>query len=188
MANTPSKEPTKATKAEMASRIEQVLRIRLDGAEFWDVCQYSDEQGWGISHSSIWGYMRKADELIAESMRRNRDEAVAEHLAKRRMLYARSVQAGELSTALSCLKDEAQLMDLYPAARSKAEVTGPNAGPLQTEVTVKDDPAQRFRELYQQVGQERAALVADADGGPQPLPEGEAPDAPPARLPGPDLP
>ncbi len=59
-----------------------------------------------------------------------------------------------------------------------------------TEITEDraDDPAQRFRELYQQVGQERAALVADADGGPQPLPEGEAPDAPPARLPGPDLP
>ncbi len=35
---------TKATKAVVAQRVEEVLRIRLDGAQFWDVREYAREK------------------------------------------------------------------------------------------------------------------------------------------------
>ncbi len=39
----------RADTAEMAKRVEEVLRIRLDGAQFHDVLQFSAEKGW------VWG-------------------------------------------------------------------------------------------------------------------------------------
>jgi hypothetical protein len=43
----------KATKAEVAKRIYEVLRIRLDGAARHDICQYASENGWGLSELQI---------------------------------------------------------------------------------------------------------------------------------------
>ncbi len=37
----------KSDAAEVAKRVEEVLRIRLDGAQFHDIVQYAAEKGWG---------------------------------------------------------------------------------------------------------------------------------------------
>src|SRR5215469_12516846 len=74
---------TKATAAVVARRVEEVLRIRLDGAEFWDVLQYiaeKQEAGEGvwalpdgekpIAERTIWWYIQRADKLLAETFRK----------------------------------------------------------------------------------------------------------------------
>ena len=44
----PAEKKPKSDAAEVAKRVEEVLRIRLDGAQFHDVVQYASEKGWGI--------------------------------------------------------------------------------------------------------------------------------------------
>ena len=43
----------KATKAEILERVEEVLRVRLDGAQFHDIRQYASEKQWGVSDRQL---------------------------------------------------------------------------------------------------------------------------------------
>jgi hypothetical protein len=113
----------------MARRVEEVLRIRLDGAEFWDVLQYIAEKqeagegiwavpegGKPIAQRTVWWYIQRADQLLAETFRNEagRKKMRRRHLAQRRNLYAKAVSQGDIRAALSCLDSEAKLLDLYP--------------------------------------------------------------------------
>jgi hypothetical protein len=124
-----------ADKALAARRVEEVLRIRLDGAEFWDVRDFVREKeaeagsAWHLaedasplSDSQIRRYQQRADALMMKAHERSRRKLFRRHLAQRRNLYARAVTTGEISTALAVLKDEATLLSLYerPVARPPA--------------------------------------------------------------------
>jgi hypothetical protein len=117
----------KADKVLVAKRTEDLLRIRLDGARFWDLCEFVREKeveegsAWfleegskPLSESQIRRYQQKADDLAERSFERNRKRLFREHIAKRRHLYARAVTTGDLRTALAILRDEAELLKLYP--------------------------------------------------------------------------
>ena len=124
-----------ATKAVTARRVEEILRIRLDGAEFWDVREYAREMEqtagsiWELapdakplSDGQLRRYVARADKLVVESCRAHRKKLIRKHAAQRRNLYAKAVSAGDFRAALAALDSEAKLLDLYPAA--KHEVTG----------------------------------------------------------------
>lgn len=115
----------KATQAVMALRVEDVLRIRLDGAEIWDLREYvrekekEDGSPWllkrgetPLSDSSLWRYIRLADDQLREGIRAGRKSLLRSHIGKRRNLYARCVQTADYRTALSVLDSEAKLMGL----------------------------------------------------------------------------
>jgi hypothetical protein len=119
-----------ASKATKAQRVHDVLRIRLDGAEAWDILQYiaekqaAGEAPWTVEEGTaplkerqIRNYVRAADRAIAESCWQQTKKLFRIHLAQRRNLYARAVQAGDIRTALSVLMDLATLQDLYPAKK-----------------------------------------------------------------------
>ncbi|HVK12876.1 MAG TPA: hypothetical protein VM597_29255 [Gemmataceae bacterium] len=125
----PKPERVKPTKAQVRARVEELLRIRLDGAELWDISEYVGQKaaepgsvwaGCKLGRSQIYLYMRKVDALIAESTRGDRDKTIADHLAKRRNLYAKAVSSGDFRTALSVLRDEAELLALYPDPKADA--------------------------------------------------------------------
>jgi hypothetical protein len=122
--------PKKSDQAEIAARVQQVLTLRLDGAEIWDIVQYASENAWGVGERQVRNYMARAMELIAKSLEQDRPKLLGEHIARRRNLYARAVTTGELRTALSCLQDEADLLGLYPAAKQTVEHTGEGGGPV----------------------------------------------------------
>jgi hypothetical protein len=116
----------KATRAQVQGRIEEVLRLRLSGAEFWDLREYARQRerepgsAWErpadckpISDGQLWRYVARADRLIVESCRASRKRLLRPHLAQRRHLYAQAVRQGDLRTALACARDEAELMGLY---------------------------------------------------------------------------
>jgi hypothetical protein len=114
---TPAKRPKKnATSAEVSLRVEEVLRIRLDGAQFHDVVQYASEKGWGVSDRQIGNYIRRADDLLVERQDKGRRRILARHFAQRSALYARAINAADYRTALTVLQDEAKLRGLYPIA------------------------------------------------------------------------
>ena len=118
----PKKRPAKATNAEIALRVEEVLRIRLDGAQFHDIVQYAAEKGWNLKDRQIREYMSRADDLLVERQENKRKRLVALHLARRDALYARAVNAADYRTALAIASDAAKLQGLYPVVQAKIEV------------------------------------------------------------------
>ena len=104
----------KADNTTVLQRVEEVLRIRLDGAQFHDIREYAVEKAWGVSDTQLRRYIQKADELLVERQDRSRKKVVARHLAQRQALYARAVNGADYRTALAVLSDEARLRGLYP--------------------------------------------------------------------------
>jgi hypothetical protein len=131
----------KATKAQVRARVEEVLQIRLDGGEFWDVREYAREKeqeegsAWHLapgqkplSDGQLRRYVSRADAMIAESFRASRKKLLRRHLGWRRNLYAKAVAAGDYRAALAAARDEAELLNLYPP--KKTQLTGKGGAPL----------------------------------------------------------
>ncbi len=137
----------KATKAEIAERVEEVLRIRLDGAQFHDIVQYASEKKWEVGERQLWNYVAASDALLTKRLESDRNKLLARHVAQRRTLYARAVNAADYRTALAVVKDEAELQGLYPA--SKHELTGKNGGPIRHALSslTDDELDRRIAEL-----------------------------------------
>ncbi len=167
------KQPTKAV---VQQRVEEILRIRLDGAEMWDVREYVREKEketgslWELaegikplSDATLWRYIARADRLIAESCRASRKKLLRRHLAQRRNLYAKAVAMGDVRAALSVLQDEAELQGLYPA--KKLDHRGKDGGPINLKVeTLTDD--QRTAALERIIS--RFGLPASGNGSAAP--------------------
>ena len=136
----------RATPSEVLRRVEELLRIRLDGAEFWDVREYVREKekvpgsAWllaegdnPLSDSQMWKYVCRADAEIEKSAYRSRKRLLKHHAAKRRNLYAKAVAMNDIARALACLDSEANLLGLAKPRRH--EFSGPKGGKIPTEVT-----------------------------------------------------
>lgn len=152
--------------ATVAARVDEILRIRIDGAQFHDVLQYAAEKGWGINERQIRTYIRRADELLVERMDRNRKRTIARHLARREALYARCVNAASYRDALACLTDLAKLQGLYADGKELREL-----------VKLATEQAARLRELEGRL--DAAAKTQSPTEGPGPADRpagGPAPD------------
>jgi hypothetical protein len=116
----------KANKATIRARVDDVLRIRLDGAEFPDIRQYVAEReadgappwtipdgGKPLSQRQLWRYVALSDRLLKESALTNRRKRLRLHFARRKNLFARAVATGQINVALAVLKDLAELEGFY---------------------------------------------------------------------------
>jgi hypothetical protein len=158
----------KATKAIIAKRVEEVLQIRLAGGGFPEILQYAAEHGWEVKERQLWEYIRRSAELLAQTLEKDRGERLLLHLAQRRLLYNKAMEVGDLRTALSVLKDSADLQDLYPAAKVKVDTKN------------LDEAIDRELAHLAPGGQAPAAGEAKGDGG---CPETPAALDPPAGQP-----
>jgi hypothetical protein len=106
----------KSTKAEVQRRVNEVLKLRLGGAEFPDIREYANapEQGWNVSDSQVWRYIRAADALCQDYFDARAEHLLSRHLLQRRQVFAHAMGAGDFRTALAVLQDEAKLEGLYP--------------------------------------------------------------------------
>jgi hypothetical protein len=109
----------KAEAAEIAARVDEVFRIRLDGAQFHDVVEYAREKGWDVKERQLRKYIARADELLVERRDKNRKQVIARHLAQRQALYARALNAADYRTALAILDSDAKLRGLFPEKELK---------------------------------------------------------------------
>lgn len=135
MAGKKKRKPTNRPRANAivtGQRVSELLRIRLDGAERWDVLEYVrqkeqeagsawevPEGGKPLSESMIWYLLTKADTAIHDSHNKSRKRLRRRHMAQSRNLYAKAVLAGDLRTALACQQEEAELMGLYPPKKTE---------------------------------------------------------------------
>lgn len=151
--------PGKADAAEVARRVEEVLRIRLDGAQYHDVVQYAAEKHWDLKERQLREYMARADDLLVRRQEKSRKRLIARRVAQREALYARCVNAADHRTALAVLSDLDKLQGLYPEKE------------LKDLVKLAAAQAERLRQLEARL---------DASGGQAP---GGAPAAGPATGP-----
>jgi len=119
----------KADAATIRERVLEVLNIRLMGATFVQVQQYSAEKGWGgnpgepLSERQLRLYWARSDKLIGEQQERKRRKIIDLHLARREDLYARAVAGADIKTALAVLGDIARLQGLYPSPADVRELS-----------------------------------------------------------------
>jgi hypothetical protein len=124
------------TKAQVEARVTEILRIRLDGAEIWDIREYVREMEqkegspWQLaegqkplSDSQLWRYIARADREVAASCRASRKKLVRRHLAQRRNIFGKAMSAGDYRAALAAAESEAKLQGLFdiPARTAKLE-------------------------------------------------------------------
>jgi hypothetical protein len=129
-AQPPPTRPRKSTLAEVRRRVLEVLRLRLDGAELADICDYAAQQGppWGLSRSQLYRYIRAAERYCKRHFEKEAGTLLAKHVKQRHRLYARANADGDLATALRALDSAARLAGLFPV--KGLEVTGKNGAPL----------------------------------------------------------
>jgi len=165
----------KPTKAQMQLRTLEILRIRLDGAEIWDVREYVREKerepgsewelppdGNPLSDSRLWRYMARADKLLAASCRASRKKLFRRHLAQRRNLFAKAVSQGDVRAALAVLTDEAKLIGLY--APVKVAPTNPD-GKDEYAALTDEERAAALAALHASVGTGSRDAVAAKSAG-----------------------
>jgi hypothetical protein len=141
-----------ATVAE--ARVDEILRLRLEGFERRRILQFISQEekrqgsNWVLGPGEdpmtsrmVHVYISRADALIQSSHEKSRKVLLRRHLAQRRHLYAVALAAGENRTALACLRDEAELIGLYPA--DKVVHTGTGGRPIEFIVLpTKEEPCQ----------------------------------------------
>lgn len=125
-------ESPKASDAAIELRVQAVLQLILDGAQYWNIQQYAAEKQaageapWNrgpnqklLSERQLREYMARAGERIIAAAKETGANALETHISMRHSLYARALEAGELHTALMILSDLAKLTDLYPAPKKQ---------------------------------------------------------------------
>jgi hypothetical protein len=126
----------RSDKTRIRARVEEILQIRLRGAQYHDILKHAEENKWDVGERQIRNYIAQGDEILEQTLEKDRQRLLNRHLAQRQTLYAHAFAAADYATAKAILKDEAELLNLYPAKRT--ELTGANGGPLQTEVVMTD--------------------------------------------------
>jgi len=116
------KSPVKASRVEVAERVEEILKIRLDGAQFHDCVTFAKEKGWNVSERQVGRYIEQADNLLVERQDKKRKPMVARHVAQREALFARCINAADFRTALAVLADLAKLKGLYATGNDVKEL------------------------------------------------------------------
>jgi hypothetical protein len=78
-----------------------------------------------LSYAMCRRLVVRANDLIAKAAEGDREHLLAQHLAKRRRLYERAVQRGDVRAALAVLDSEANLLGLFP---ERAGLPGASGG------------------------------------------------------------
>ena len=117
----------KSDRVTVSSRVEDTLRLLLDGSDFEAIRQYASAQRWSVSDRQLRRYIESAHKEVVNATQQAREQLVGRHLLLRRELYAMAVRAGDLRTALAVLRDEARLCQIYDDVRfsPNAEEAGP---------------------------------------------------------------
>jgi hypothetical protein len=105
----------KATKDEIRKRVEAVLEIRLAGAELADIRKYAHENGWHVSDAQLRRYVHKTDDILTETLEHDRQKIFNRHIGQRRALFARCMSVSDYRSALAVLRDECELLGMYPS-------------------------------------------------------------------------
>jgi hypothetical protein len=151
----------KSTQAEVAKRVNEVLKLRLSGAEFHDLRDYAlaPKQAWNISDGQLRRYIARADALCRTYFDARAGYLLSRHLLQRRTLYSHALEARDYRTALAVLQDEAKLEALYPP--TKIAPTNPAGDKAYAAEWTDAERAAALARLYARLGAGDGATATD---------------------------
>ena len=121
----------KVDKLTKERRVEAVYRLMLDGYTAGQIMH--DTAAWGLKERQRRAYIAEARARINEGMTPlDRAELLAEHLAARRKMRR---EAKTVKDKLALLKDEAELLGLYPPKRH--ELGGKDGGAIEHHIIIE---------------------------------------------------
>lgn len=103
-------------------RVKEVLRIRIDGAQFHDVIDYAAEKAWNATEAECAALIRAADNLLVRRQDRSRKRITARHIAQREALYARALNGADYGTCVRILGEIGKLQGLYDKSRENEQL------------------------------------------------------------------
>ena len=107
----------KTAQSTIRKRIDEVMRILIAGGELAEVKQYAQDQQWGVRTRQLKRYCHAAYLRMEKSTYRDRRQLLGRHLGVRKVLFAKSFKHGDMRTALQIVRDEAELLGLYPPTK-----------------------------------------------------------------------
>jgi hypothetical protein len=128
---------TRANKEQAEKRVNDILRIMLDGAQRWDLVDFVRERekepdnAWTLAegdeplcYSQIRRYVARAKRIIADTGTGEREELLRKAIAQRENLYAKAVSQGDMRAALAILDSRDRLLRLFPSDERKPGAIG----------------------------------------------------------------
>lgn len=103
----------RSSKAEVQRRVSLCIEMLTLGAEFKDLVEYGEKQGWGVKKGAVFKYLEAAYAYIKKTVDRDRDRVLSLHERQRRRLFSLAMAAGKYELALLILQDLAKLQGLY---------------------------------------------------------------------------
>lgn len=114
----------------VAARVDEFIKLILDGARMWDLREYvrhfekDPTSNWTLkegfeplSDKMIREYKSRAERVILASVEKDREKLIRIGLAKRLNVYSAAAKAGDWRTALAAQRDHDELLGLYPSAK-----------------------------------------------------------------------
>lgn len=118
----------KSTQKEIRARVDAIVQLKTMGALLSDIRQHFQQQGKHFSDRQLARYCAQAEVEMSKALERNRDRLLAYHFTARRALYARCIAVSDHATAARVLRDEAELLALYPP--KQVGLVGSDGGPV----------------------------------------------------------
>jgi hypothetical protein len=192
----------KDTKTIIEARCVELLRIRLDGAQYHDIVDFvaekikTGEPPWklrpgqtGLSRRQIWRYLRRCDAMLEKHFEKNRSRLMRKAISQRDNIVARAIAAGDNRTALAAMDSRDRLFGLFPDLAVPVTSTLPHAEMQQ--ILKQPDTAQLLLALSErlvaasQPPKQVEAIVVDGSTPPaeQPPAPSPPPDPPPPEPP-----
>ena len=106
----------KADNLTISNRVTVIARLVLARTKFSDIKRFATDQSWQISDRELQRYIELAEMRLAMTQY-EKHQLLCQHLLLRRILYARAMKKNDFMTALHIVRDEAELLGLYPPAQ-----------------------------------------------------------------------
>jgi hypothetical protein len=131
----------RATKALREQRIDAVVNLLIASASRHVILNWIAQHGWGITERQADNYIALATERLGSLAQADKTFELGRTVARLQLLFGKALAAGDLQTALQCLRSLAQLLGLNAA--SELELCG------QLDLHAdREELAQRLAELY----------------------------------------
>ncbi len=113
----------KSNKITTQRRVDDVRHLIVAGVGgIPEIRRLAVQKNWQVSDRQIRRYVAKANKQLSQIAEQDHRQALGRQVAQRRMLAAHHLKNGDYRGALTVMKDEAQLLGLYPpktAGKSK---------------------------------------------------------------------
>jgi hypothetical protein len=150
----------RSTKTTVRKRVEELLALRLVGAEFVNLRHHAAEAGWGVSDRQLFRYIAAGDDLLAKTQERDRAKLFNRFVAVLWVIVARCLAASNDDGATRAIRVLLEMHGQFPPKRiAPVMPDGRTAWQPVLSAASAEDLAQLARL------QQRLRPVADGQGG-----------------------